>query len=308
VDAYDTAVEDLPLSVVDDYDVVIASTDNLVAEVNIGRVCLALSIPLIYASVHGPTLTVQVRTFSNRGPESACPACGLNRAEWRQLNEQVRFSCDPGSIDRAADIVGPPTMSVSPLCSMAADLAVLVLLRLQLGLGPPLEDSVTEYNGYGHTTSVSVLAPSPRCPVDHAHTVLDRAEAGQPLADLPLRACAAAAGVTDEADLERTSFAVDDLVFGAAATCPACCAEQPLNRFVHPEARLRRRCRACGAPGLVPHPSFSFERFVCPGPGAVALLDKPLRALGATPRGVIVRGPAGAVLVRHQTADGGNAP
>jgi molybdopterin/thiamine biosynthesis adenylyltransferase len=301
--AVDAPFEAVPLWRLDDCDVVVASTDNLAAEVEIGRRCLALRVPLIYASVHGPTLTVQMRTFTNRGPECPCPVCSFSLGERRQLDNQVRFSCAPDA-DDLARIDGPPTMSVSPLCSLAADMAMVELLRLRLGIGGPFEDRVVEYNGYRHTTTVSRLAPDPRCPVDHAYTVLDRAEPGRPLADCTLRACAASAGVADK-DLGQTSFAVDDLVFASVAMCSECGASQPLNRFVRRNAPLRRRCRSCDV-RLRPHPFYSFDRCCGAGPQCPPL-DAPLRAMGAVPRCVIVRGPSGAVFVRHHHDDGDGA-
>ncbi|MHC5007553.1 MAG: HesA/MoeB/ThiF family protein [Planctomycetota bacterium] len=304
VHALDTPIEAVPLWMLDDYHVVIASTDNLAAEVEIGRRCLALRIPLIYASVHGPTLTVQIRTFTNQDPDGPCPACNFSSQEWRQLDNEVRFSCAPDAGAAAAQINGQPTLSVSPLCSMASDMGMIELLRLRLGLGAPLEDRLVEYNGYGHTTTVSRLARNPRCPVDHAHTMLDRAGTGQPLADSTLRDCAAVAGVVDEDDLGRTSFAVDDLVFASVATCGACGADRPLNRFVRRDARLRRHCRDCGE-RLVGHPFHSFDRCVAGTHGA-ALLDAPLRSLGAVPRSVIVRSATRAVFIRHQPDNGDN--
>jgi molybdopterin/thiamine biosynthesis adenylyltransferase len=303
VHALDRPFEAVPLWMLDDYDVVMASTDNLAAEVEIGRRCLALRIPLIYASVHGPTLTVQIRTFTNQGPAGPCPACNFSPGEWRQLNSEVRFSCAPAAGEAAAHVDGQPTSSVSPLCSLAADMAMLELLRVRLDLGAPLEDRLVEYNGYTHTTTVSGLARSPRCPVDHAHTVLDRAGLGQPLTDTTLRACAAAAGVVDADELERTSFAVDDLVFASVATCFACGADQPLNRFVRREARLRRQCRDCGR-RLVPHPFYSLARWCGAGTEGAALLDAPLKLLGARPHSVIVRGPSRAVFIRQRPDDG----
>jgi molybdopterin/thiamine biosynthesis adenylyltransferase len=306
VHALDTPLEALPLWMLDDYDVVIASTDNLGAEVEIGRRCLALGIPLIYASVHGPTLTVQMRTFTNRGPDCPCPACGFSAGEWRQLDSQIRFSCAPEAGDAVARVDGQPTSSVSPLCAMAADMAMFELLRMRLGLGAPLEDRLVEYNGYSHTTTVSRLAWNPSCPVDHAHTVLGHAGTGQPLADSTLRACAASAGVVNEDDLGRTSFAVDDLVFAAVATCWDCGASRPLNRFMRRGAPLRRRCRDCDH-RLIPHPFYSFARCCFAGAEGAALLDAPLRSLGAVPRSVIVRGPTRAVFIRHQPDNGDDA-
>jgi molybdopterin/thiamine biosynthesis adenylyltransferase len=303
VRAFDTPLEAHPLSLLDDCDAVIASTDNLAAEVEIGRRCLALGIPLIYSSVHGPTLTVQLRTFTNRGPESPCPACGFSPGEWDQLNGEVQFSCDPRSRDDIARITGPPTASVGPLCSMAADLAVLDLLRMRLSLGPALEDRLTQYNGYGHTTMVSGLAFNPNCPVDH--TVLNRAGVGRPLADCTLRDLATAAGVTDDDAIAQASFAVDGLVFGSMAACPHCGATQKLGRFVRRAAKLRRKCRACGGHGMVAHPFHSFDRCVPEREGLMSRLDEPLGRVGTAARGVIVRSASGAVLVRHRPDNGG---
>ncbi|MHC4220011.1 MAG: HesA/MoeB/ThiF family protein [Planctomycetota bacterium] len=306
VRAFDTPLEKQPLSLVDDCDAVIASTDNLAAEVEIGRRCLALGIPLIYSSVHGPSLTVQLRTYTNRGPEGPCPACAFSPGEWDQLNGEVRFSCDPASRDDNARITGPPTVSVSPLCSLGADLAVLELLRMRLKLGPAPEDRVTQYNCYGHTTMVSGLAFNPRCPVDH--TVLNRAGVGRPLADCSLRDLAAAAGVTDDGAIADASFAVDGLVFALMAACPTCGATQQLGRFVRRGERLRRKCRECGGHGMVAHPFYSFERCVPDREGLMSRLDEPLGPVGAAARSVIVRGSTGAVLVRHRPDNGGKTP
>ena len=65
VRSYDGHVQDLSWLDLDRYDIVVASTDNLPVEVYLGTVCRALGKPLVYAAVHGPTLTSQLRTFMN---------------------------------------------------------------------------------------------------------------------------------------------------------------------------------------------------------------------------------------------------
>jgi len=95
---FDGGVECLPLDAFADADLVVMATDNLAAEIEVGQRCLCLGKPLVQASVHGDTLTAQVRWFGNTDAQGPCPACGFGQTEWRMLDEQTRFSCE-----------GPPT-------------------------------------------------------------------------------------------------------------------------------------------------------------------------------------------------------
>lgn len=92
--AFDGEAAQLPLDAFADADLVVLATDNLAAEIEVGQRCVRLGKPLIQASVHGDTLTAQVRVFGNADGHGPCPACGFGAVEWRMLNEQVRFSCD----------------------------------------------------------------------------------------------------------------------------------------------------------------------------------------------------------------------
>jgi hypothetical protein len=255
------------------------------------------------ASVHGGSLTVELRTFTNCGADPPCPACGFTKAEWRQLDGAVRFSCDPSGGDPRARVTGPPTASVSPLCSSGADFAMIEALAIRLGLGAPPEDRVRQYNFYSHTATTTPLARNGACPVEHLR--LERAAVERPLADCTLRECAAAAGIHDDDAVLRTTIDVDGMVYAARVACLGCGAQKPHQRFIRPGARTRRRCAECGKPRLTPHPFHAHERLLLGRAQASDLCDVPLRALGAAPACVIVRGPDRAALVSHHPEDGG---
>jgi len=92
--AFSGRAEDLPMEAFADADFVVLATDNLAVEIEVGQRCVRLGKPLLQASVHGDTLTAQVRVFGNAEGHGPCPACGFGAVEWQMLNEQVRFSCD----------------------------------------------------------------------------------------------------------------------------------------------------------------------------------------------------------------------
>ena len=282
--AYDRPIQALSWLLPDDYDIVLASTDNLSAEVAIGERCQRLGKPLVYASLHGDTLTAQIRVFSNRDGEGPCPACSFNRTEWEHLRKEAQFTCAPGA-DEAYPAGTIPTTSVGSLCSLAADLACLTVLRMALGLGEPPDDRLLEYNGYRHATASSPLVRNPDCPCEHV--MLERATVDGPLGRSTLRACALAAGVEGGA-LEAASFAVDDCTFVWLAICRTC-GEVPVNAFVEQRRRHRLRCPSCGRPGAQPHAFYSFEGSIPARSGLLESLDTPLEALGARGMGVVVR-------------------
>jgi molybdopterin/thiamine biosynthesis adenylyltransferase len=156
--ACDAAVQDLPATAFADVDLVVLATDNLAAEVEVGQRCLWLGRPLVQASVHGATLVAQVRSFVNGDGTGPCPACGFSVDEWAHLNRETSFSCE-GRTDGRAErrTAAAPTMSVSFLCALAANLACVQILRHVLKLGAPLADSVLEYCGYTHRTVTAPL-------------------------------------------------------------------------------------------------------------------------------------------------------
>ena len=131
--AHDCSIQQLPWFYADDYDIVLASPDNLSAEIATGQRCLWLGKPLVLASLHGETLTAQVRVFGNRDGDGPCPACGFGTAEWSFLRRETPFSCSPdpeGSVESPVSLV--PTTSVAALCAVTASLASLTVLRMAL--------------------------------------------------------------------------------------------------------------------------------------------------------------------------------
>ncbi len=303
----DRPVQALSWLDLDRYDVVLASTDNLPVEVHVGTVCRALGIPLIYAAVHGPTLTSQLRIFMNADDGGPCVYCGFSRDDRERMSMGVKYSCDPGA-NPHGNVDAQPTVSVSPLCSIAAATAVLELLRMRLGLGPAPQDCLRELNAYGGTAVTVPLTRNGSCPVDHA--VLERVKVERPLHQCTLRDCAEAAGTTGDEGIARASFAVDDCLFAKVMVCGRCGETHEHNRFVgrRPGPRpLPPRCPSCGIRSLGPHTFFAFDRLIPARKGGLMpLLDVPLHTLDVEGRGVVVRTGDRAVLVQsHQPTDGG---
>ncbi|MEE8458334.1 MAG: ThiF family adenylyltransferase [Phycisphaerales bacterium] len=293
----------------DRYDVVLAGTDNLPVEVYLGTVCRSLGIPLIYAAVHGPSLTSQLRIFMNRDDAGPCVFCGFSRDDRDRMSRGVKYSCDPGA-DPHGSLDPQPTVSVSPLCSVAAATAVLELLRMRIGLGPTPQDCLRELNAYGGTAVTAPLTRNVSCPVDHA--VLERVKIDRPLNQCTLRECAAAAGTSGDAAIARVCFAVDDGLFVWVLTCGHCGKTQKHNRFID-RRRLYRplpgRCTSCGHRSLAPHPFYSFDGQIPAGKGGlVPCLDVPLRSLDAEGRGVVIRTDDRAVLVQSHHKSNGSTP
>jgi molybdopterin/thiamine biosynthesis adenylyltransferase len=288
--AFDGPAQALSPAALADVDVVLLATDNLAAEVEVGQRCLWLRRPLLQASVHGDTLVAQVRFLRNADGAGPCLACAFGPAEWRHLNRETTFSCEGRANGRAAGrTVPPPTLSVSFLCSLAADLALTQLLRFALRLGAPLQDAVLEHCGYTHRTVLSPLKRNADCPCDHAGW--ERASAPRPLADCTARELARLAGLDGGAGAGGISLAVDDMPFVEWGACAACGQGQRVGRF-----GPAGRCADCGGP-VEAQPFYTHR--AAPAALLRPVLDRPLRELGAAAaRAAVVRGAGRAVLVR----------
>jgi molybdopterin/thiamine biosynthesis adenylyltransferase len=226
-------------------DVVVMATDNLLVEAQTGQLCLHLGIQLIHASVHGETMVVQVRVYANAHADSPTPACGFGEQERDLMNAQVRFSCDGTPAHRARpEVSPPPTMSTSSLCSLAADFAMTQLLRLILGLGVPVGDTMLEYCGYTHRTFVTSLEKQDGCTCDHARYRIARASG--PLADCSLDELM---GPEDlPAAGEGCEITLGGWEWVEVGVCGPCAASRPLNRFVGPDDEVAGACPECGGP------------------------------------------------------------
>ncbi len=297
---HEGTVQDLDLTVFTEYDLVMLASDNIAAEVAAGQRCLWLGLPLIQASLHGPTLVAQVRFFSNRDGSGACPVCGFSRAEWDALNLEKTFSCDGRDswVGTESPSAQPPTMSVSFLSSISAELALMQMLRYRLSLGQELEDSMLEYCAFTHKMVNSPLRRNPDCACDH--TCYQPSLSRNPIMDCSLRQLAETAGVHKGGNLEGVSFRLDNLTFGELGSC-ACKADHPLMQFTVP-GHHAGRCGTCKK-DIKPHLFFSHD----PVPASVVTrdMDRPLRDLGAASANwALVRGTDRGAFLFHRKEKG----
>lgn len=292
VRAYAESVQALPPTAFAEADLVVLATDNLAAEVAVARQCLHLGTPLVQASVHGATLVAQVRALSHGTAQSPCLVCAFSKAEWKSLDEEALFSCEGyGQASAAQRTSVVPTMSVSFLCSMAADLASVAILRHVLRLGATPLDTVTEYCGYTHKTIASPLVASPSCRGDH--TRYSATVSATPLHECTPREIAACAGFQLPQGL---GFVVDDYEFVSRSMC-RCGRDEQAQRFSLPGQDLPS-CPACGQPTF--GQPFYIHRPVS-GRTLAGLVDRRLDQLGASSvrwaivrdaeRGTLVSGP-----------------
>jgi molybdopterin/thiamine biosynthesis adenylyltransferase len=286
---YDGPFESLGTTALADADIVLLATDNIRAEMHCGQRCLHLGKPLVQASVHGGTLTAQVRFYANTSAAGPCPACGLTREERASLTGEVVYSCD-GTVAHTAE---NPTTSTSHLCALAGDLAVNQILRYALRLGASVVDQEIEWNGFTLASRVTPLKRKPDCPADHV--VWTTRHGDRPVGDCTLRQVAHLAGMHQDGVLERATFRVGESSYVQRGVCPAGHG-QAVERFVEPGETVGT-CTICGEP-LRREPFFTHDR--APGRLLVTQLDRPIRELCATrPQWVLVSENGTAALVRN---------
>ncbi len=294
----DASLETLDVAPFLNCDLVVLATDNLQAEVVAGQRCRRLAIPLLQASLHGETMVVQIRFFSN-SPGSPCPVCGFSRDEWSALNRQVRYSCEGGDVlKNVSRIEGSATRSMSFICSLAAELAMVQFLRYFLQLGVPVGDTLLEYCGYTHRTSINRLQFHPACPIDH--TVYRRRTMADPIGSITLREMVEAAGFGGDGTFNGVSIRIGGHVYAETIVC-ACTRFERYKKFI-PTAKRRGPCPRCGKPRLL-HPFFVHD------PISIAKipdqLDTPLHRLGVKDTGwSMVRNDQDGVLLRYSTKKG----
>jgi molybdopterin/thiamine biosynthesis adenylyltransferase len=273
-------VEALEADALAEVDLVIMAPDRLSVEVELAQRCLHLGIPLLQASVHGETLTAQVRLYENANAPGGCAGCYLGRDEWEQLSRQVRYSCEGAANNsnpaqaaptRAED--APVTASFSSLCSLAADLAVHQVVRFVLHLGEPVSNTLLEYCGFTHRTIVTRLGRNPRCPLDHFS--YRRVALAEPLGRRSLAALACAA--LGEAAGEATLFEVTGMDWVEMGSC-RCSRPTPVRQFLLHQVGEAFRCPQCAAP-VVPLQFYTHRQVSAARLGAA--LEKPLHKLGA---------------------------
>jgi molybdopterin/thiamine biosynthesis adenylyltransferase len=287
--AFAGSVQQLPLDALADAHACALSTDNLKAEVETGQRMLRLGIPLAHAGVHGDSLVAQVRLYANRDGQGPCPACGFTQVEWDHLNRETQFRCG-GQGEAEEQTFAAPTMSTAFLCSLAADLTLVQLVRHRLGLGKPVGDTMMQYCGYTHAVNPSApLLRNPNCPCEHV--AWRRVESPRPLDACSLLELAEIAQLTSRDGL---AFTVGELSFVEAAWC--CGRPQPVGRFAAPGSDgAGASCPSCGK--TLPRQPYFTHRSV---PASALALDERLEKFGATGVSYVsVRNGDRAVLIRN---------
>lgn len=286
--AYDGPFEELGPVAFADVDLILIATDNIRAEVDCGQHCMNLGKPLIQASVHGATLTAQVRFFANATAEGPCPACGLTVQERSALAGEVVYSCD-GSVVQTPTA---PTNSTSHLCALAGDLLVNQVLRYVLGLGKPVVDHETEWNGFTLQTRVTPMKRKPLCTADHVVWTTYHTE--RPVGDCTLRDVAKSADMHEGISLNKATFRVGGASYVERGVCSSGHG-RPVERFVG-RGGVAAPCPDCGDP-LRPEPFFTHDSV--PSRLLLTQLDRPLRELCTEPPDWVLIGLNGnAVLFR----------
>ena len=268
-------VQDLDMSSFAGVDFVVLCTDNLAAEVDVTKRCVHLSKPLIHCAVNGDTLIAQVRLFANNDINSPCICCSYNATEKEFLNANTVFSCN-GAVEgrNMVQKTNLPTMSTAFLCSLAADLGLMLIVRYALKLGAPLTDSLVEYCGYTNRMVTTPLYKSSSCICDHSPWKIRKLS--RPLINNTLRELSLASELSENGSFNEYSFTVSDMSFVELGIC-SCSTLQPVRRFVK-SGHIAGICGKCGA-DLFPHPFFSNR----PVSGTLIqdVLDKPLKKVGA---------------------------
>jgi molybdopterin/thiamine biosynthesis adenylyltransferase len=300
--AFDGDLESLSLASLAGAHLAFLATDNLHAEVASGDRCSKLGIPLVQASVHGGTLVAQVRFFGNSAASSPCPACGFGPGEMARLGAEAIFSCEgAASSSSLPQIHSAPTMSVSPLCSLAADLAVLQALKSLFRLGSSPADSALEFCAYTGKTAISPLRGNPACPCEHVR--FERRELPAALDASTPSQLVAACGFPPATGSAGFSLAIDGLVFVESGACK-CSTSVPVRCFAPAGAGSAGLCPQCGS-SISPAPFFTHPSLG--GSLFAALRDRPLASLGvrADDSAAVVRSrDSGAVLLHP----GGGSP
>jgi molybdopterin/thiamine biosynthesis adenylyltransferase len=295
--AFDGPVQTLPLDALADADVVVLASDNLPCEVEVGQRCLHLSRPLVQGAVHGETLTAVVRFFgAASGP---CPRCLFGEDELAALRNDSRFSCEPSGV-AAAPQPAVPTLSLNALCSLAADLVTLQLVKHALRLGAPVHDSLLEFNAFSHRSVLTPIRRNPACACDHQPWRI--LSSTRPLAESSPALLFAQAGCDDQPGCDLT---VAGYYLAEASLC-RCAMPLPMLRFVPSGSTDAGLCPLCHERRVVP--PFYAHTGVLPRLLGTAL-HQPLRALGVPAvSAVLVQDSSGrATLLREAALPGVNS-
>lgn len=283
--------QELPMDAFAEADLVVLAADNLACELDVGERCHRLRRPLLQAAVHGESLTVVLRSFTNHETRSACPRCLFGPGELAALEGEMQFSCEAVTESREpSELPGGPTMSASALCALAASMAGCQILRWAHGLGEPWGDSVLEYNAYTHRSVRAPARSHPDCPCEHAPWNVRAVP--RSLRQCTVRDLLSWSGASPS---EFATLVIDGFEWAEGAVCN-CGTLPPEGRFV-PAGQPAAACAGCGA-------SMAADVFLrSPGVSLGRLreaADRTLAALGAAEaRTALLRSEGNPILFRE---------
>jgi hypothetical protein len=134
-------------------------------------------------------------------------------------------------------------MSLSSLCALASDLAVLQAIRNLLGLGTPVEDAELQFCAYPNRTLSTPLRRNPACRCEHLCGSWLRLR--EPLRTHTWQSLLTLAGLKPDEDAPLLELEGHDWVEFGACACPA---PLPVRRFVRAGSVSGLLCPVCGTP------------------------------------------------------------
>lgn len=269
---YDGSLQSLPNAALAGASELLVYTDNLAAEIESSQRAVRLGTPLLQASVHGPTLTCDLRSFENRESGQPHLCCHYQESDWEDLDRRTRFSCDSGSERGAAPLAsGIATLSPAVLCATAAQLNVLEWVRRGL-MGPSGDAWEIQLCGYTMKLVRCEIAARADCRGSHERWTVCPHEGS--LADATLSELVAGAGAGG-ADVRRLSIEVEGYTYAGMGICP-CTPHRSIGRFVRVGGKSERCHRGHE---LTAHPLYAWQQ--APGGALASKLDRTLRELGA---------------------------
>ena len=297
--AFDGPLQQLALADMIGASVVIIAGDNLSLLHDTGERCARLGLKQIHAAVHGETLTAQCRAYGHATAASPCPVCLFDAEEFQMMTEERVLSCE-GFRKSSGDEFGRSrnhTASLQPLCALAGSMAALQAVRLAIGLGPPVQDTLLELCACTWRTIVTPIRRNQNCPCAHERFTLrpvPRALRDCTLADLKRASRLPSANGTP------SLITVEGFRWVERGRC-GCGGARPLSRLLRIADSTAGRCPRCCKP-IHAQPFYSHDAI--PPSAATHRQHRTLRSLGAVDcHGVLVRRDTKAVLLTHPTPE-----
>ncbi len=262
-------VQDVPLRLLYDADVWIASVDNAEAIVWLGQRAAEFKKRLVQGSVHPETGSAILRAWDLRQRDAACPACGMGPRQWAVMH--YRRGCDATTSVPAG---ATPTRTLPPICGTAGQLLAFEALKWLSGNDDlALASEELTYSLLSHRAMRTRLARNPSCPLPHDQLIVT--DAPRSWAELSPAMLLAHYGAA-RADSPPTMRA--EIPWISFALCQNCDRQQAVCRFGHAGTRVGR-CD-CGGE-LVVEPAGL--RSMIPPAELTACRDRSLEDLGLPP-------------------------